>query len=379
MGTFMKSIFLFILIFSFFCDAFSAGPKTNKRSVKRKKTKKKRVQFDEKPKTEYRISLGLLNRYFDEKTISSGNLFGIHLGGELSRFLDEEDLIKAYIQAHFLQEFGVSQDRFGENLPQNGINISNAFVDFTIFDSHLIVGALSQSDIDEPLIIQNQVFPGARFTYRSPQNGFKMGLQVSMPTSNDLKDGRVENEQLPLAYRGVLSLNSDFGLNIESGLYYFSNLPSKTAEESATRGNSVNTITREKFSFKYDYQIASTRVIAGKDVGLFRPELSYLIFKNLAADDSFSLGQEVSMGIKVKNSFLEKLKIAYYFVESDASVATYSSYEVGHNNRSGYMVTVSTKMNENLLVFKFVSSETINPSIYQKDLTYFSTSWKYNF
>tara|TARA_B100001248_G_scaffold262708_1_gene261270 strand:+ start:200 stop:1306 length:1107 start_codon:yes stop_codon:yes gene_type:complete len=334
---------------------------------------------------EKKTSLSLVARQFDEANIDRASLVGPHFNFSGALFLaDQQSFVFDVVG---IQEFGTSQSRFGENVPSNGIFANEAYFQWLRKRWTVEAGVINQGWLENELLFENQPFPAIKMQYdwrKEEDKRLSLFAQLAMPTSTRIKTRTTANQKEPTS----MVLGSEYFRNKaeykgKMKFYYYSlnNLPSEVAVESSVFGNSVTIPSASTARFDEEFQGFAFVF----DLELFQEDLVWLLalktLQNTTTESGYGFGQVVKLGARYKFYKREvTTNFVYFFNESDTSVASYNSYKYGHNNRLGYGLEAKLRYQENVdILLEVLSSDTINDSLVQNEITFlnFATKWTF--
>ena len=270
---------------------------------------------------------------------------------------------------------GSVQTRFGDLRANNFIFLRESSLFFRAankdksFWTKLSIGAINQSEFLNffDIMMSLRALPGLEQMFKYENNyskdksfGFDLRSFQGVPASQSLNLNFNEKENTPFYLNANLEffikdLNPKFGyrLGINYGLFDYSSLPSVIANESRLYGNSVSDF-GPNAEFDYDFKgwYAGWRAVLNVPQFEFAPYVK--IVTNTAAPDGQNQGQMAGATFRYHDKYLNSwsLHAFTFFNEKDASVASYNSTTLGHNNREGYGINLAYNMRERGLKFE---------------------------
>ncbi|MBE8221511.1 MAG: hypothetical protein HAW60_02160 [Bdellovibrionales bacterium] len=252
-----------------------------------------------------------------------------------------------------------------------GIPTKNLFIE---------AGILSESFWNKNLLISSSSsFIGFRQSWHilNIKNiSVNWNLEQSTPPSDSNDSYRLNNEKLPYFFMSQWDIDWDIGYkkkqwNLKYNLFYtqYFNLPSIVAFQSGLLGNSTRGDAASNSSFDFDFKIV------GSGINLYYPLFgagleSYLFF-NYAADKSVANARFLKLYFDKISLFSQDLSLVFenFFVEPDATISYYNSAAYGNNNREGFSVSLSWKINNfSKIGLKYIQSSVINIDAFQEKL-----------
>jgi hypothetical protein len=320
---------------------------------------------------DFNTSISLDGRHYDEKNVEKASLIGPHFRLEGKLTLSESTHF--IVDGRLIQEFGSSQSRFGENIPTNGIFINNSYFSYSIKRFSLDAGIIDHGWLNNELLFADAPFPTLRARMRIGAAQFF--AQIAMPTSTRIKTKTNANEDEPLSWSsGVHWQNTATKWKLLSHLFYyeFHKLPSEVAIDSATFGNTVTVINSSQAEFDHEFKGASGRVRAVRNIDSWSVGGEYKAVKNFEVGSGFGLGQLIGLDLSyLVASQRQTLRAIHFFNESDTTVASYNSYELGHNNREGYGLAILHAFSKQLRgTLAYIESQPINEDFVKNDIQY---------
>jgi len=270
---------------------------------------------------------------------------------------------------------GSVQTRFGDLRANNFIFLKKSELFFRAANkdrslwTKLSLGAINQAEFLNgfDIMVSVRALPGLKQHFKYENNYSKeksFGLDVrafqGIPASQSLNLNFNEKEDTPLYTNANLrvfakDMNPDFGyrLGLNYGVYDYSELPSIIANESRLFGNTVSDF-GPNAEFTYDFK----GWYGGWDANLSFPRFEMRAFTqiltNTAAPDGQNQGQMAGGEFRYHDQHLNSWSLYSFtfFNEKDASVASYNSTILGHNNREGFGIYLAYKMKKRGLKFE---------------------------
>lgn len=290
--------------------------------------------------------------------------------------------LSARLKASAIVSTGYAQSQFGDNVGKSGFYLQEALMNWRLMDTsiarlYLSGGAIDQGQFEAPLFIDKNAFPGLKQTLilgNSKEFKIKVWAQQTIPVSKNLSTKAIDAEVTPSFYSETASLEvKPFeALKLDAGVthFAFNNLPSATALESVSYGNTVTEIGPNSSRFKFGFNGVMAQ--AGINV-LIAPRFSWdsrgYAVQNMAADEGYRNAQLIQTGFKIGLPGEVDLtpSIATFFSEDDAVPGFYNSSRAGHNNRKGMAAKVEVFFQRQRFKVEseFVDAELINPNINQ--------------
>ena len=281
---------------------------------------------------------------------------------------------------------GSVQTRFGDLRANNFIRLRGARFFFRTpgvkksFWSQLSLGAISQRDFLKgfSILMNRRALPGLeqKILFRNfygsyGSYGLDLRLFEGVPASESLNLSFRERENTPFYYNGRLELflksqSPKFGyrFSVHAGIFDFSTLPSVIADESRLYGNTVQGFgPAAEFVFDYKGWYGGWRMLLSGKRYEFAPSVQ--ILTNTEAPGGQNQGQMAMATLRLHDQNLNTWTIEpfSFFVEQDASVASYNSTVLGHNNREGFGMNLALNIKRRglKLILNYVSSDVIEP------------------
>lgn len=279
---------------------------------------------------------------------------------------------------------GRSQERFDEDDLGTQIYLNDFYASVEpIEELKFKIGGHSQSILEEPMLVSNhKTFPGFQQIgeFRINENSKVSAiLQQVVPTSHSLNTEREKKEELPTfltsQIRAETRLFKALELKVQAGLFSWSNIPSNVVYESRQKGNLGlgETVPGSRFAYDHKGWFSSAKACLCSDlpVGL---KFEFSRLRNTAAPDAAADAQMWGVGpfFKYKSYELD-LRYRNYFIESDATVASYNKSRLGHTNRIGEHFEANLHFADaGFSVYgEWYRIKPINPHYIQRDLNEF--------
>ena len=291
----------------------------------------------------WRMKLGA-EKLNDE--ISQGT--ATNLSGSMKLNYQLVDSLRFYGEPKISISQGQAQSLYGEFEPNNTFSVDEALINFAPHEFlDLNAGILShqpEKRIGNSYLMASASFPGIEaviHVLNFEKVKMDLLLEESIPTSYSLDSGVQEREESPRFHAQSVKLN--FGNKkdyLKSTLfitkYQFDNLPSIVAQKSITRGNTVTD------GYHYDYGFAGYSSSVRIEYDLFS-NFTVLAFGSYLVNDQApgGLNKGYSTGGGIDFALSKDLtvtsKVDKFYNEPDVAPAYYSTYQLGLNNRQGYI------------------------------------------
>jgi len=291
----------------------------------------------------WRIRLGA-EKLNDE--ISQGT--AANLSGSMKLNYQLVDSLRFYGEPKISISQGQAQSLYGEFEPNNTFSVDEALINFAPHEFlDLNAGILShqpEKRIGNAYLMASASFPGIEaviHVLNFEKVKMDLLLEESIPTSYSLDSGVEEREASPRFHAQSVKLNlgnkKDY---LKSTMfitkYQFDNLPSIVAQKSITRGNTVS----DGYHYDYGFSGYSAAVLVEYDFLSNFTLLalgSYLL--NDQAPDGLNKGYSTGGGIEftISKDLTLTSKVDKFYIEPDVAPAYYSTYQLGLNNRQGYI------------------------------------------
>jgi|GEM_PF-5708277 len=275
----------------------------------------------------------------------------------------------------FRGALGSVQTRFGDLRANNGVFLKQSALSFRAANrdkslwTKLSLGAINQRNFLNKfdILMSVRALPGLeqKFKYEnnySKKKSYGLDLRAfqGVPASQSLNLNFNETEDTPFYVNAnasvfIKDMNPDFGyrLSLNYGLFDYTTLPSVIANESRLYGNSVSDFGANA-EFDYDFK----GWYGGWHGNLSFPHhemRAYVqILTNTAAPDKQNQGQMAGGEFRYHDKHLNSWSVGgfNFFNEKDASVASYNSTVLGHNNREGFGIHLAYNMKKRGLKFE---------------------------
>lgn len=284
------------------------------------------------------------------------------------------------------------QERYDDSGEESRIWMSDGYISYDQFKNfELRAGALSQKFHGTSMLVSGlRSFPGAAEIIKADIGEVQAALifQQTVPTSHSLNTERATQEKLPSFMTETLQLSGKHSDLIEwraaGGLYDWSDIPSKVVNESGLVGNVTVGQNVSDSRYLYDHQgwfFASEFCLCPK-VFPVGGVIEFERVHNAAAPGNSADAQLIGIGprIKIKDAIVD-IRYRPFFIESDATVASYSKSRFGNTNRIGYNVEVNVHFkNPDFSIYaETYNAEPINRDPNQRDLSmiYFGVETDY--
>ncbi len=287
-------------------------------------------------------SLGLNGESFQNQTEHS-QIIGLGLNGNMQIVLLPGLMLR--VKAGVALQNGYAQSDFGDTVPHNGLGLSEAVMQYHPWlPLYFQLGAIDSSYVGSAYLPAG-AYPGAlqKIAIGSNKLGVDLIAQETIPTSTTLATQTVDKEKTPYyTTQGIfLKVQPYDGWQLKAtALHYkFENLPSLTAFDSLSYGNTI--LNQGPNTSAYAYQFDGYMGGADSKLTLVRGvewTLSSNVLQNSNAPQSYRMAQWIDTGFDFALprdvNFIPKF--ATYFAESDVAPGFYNSSDVGHNNRKGW-------------------------------------------
>jgi hypothetical protein len=381
---------IFVALFSLNAEAitYHSLKIKNKREVK----EPKRLHRDEYKILDY----GKRNWILDLKLKQRAGLFENSAENSFVHRVYLEPDFKLKISDNFyfdtrvglLAALGSVQSRFGDLRAQSGIVIRDSRIFYRSklnaktqegLYTKLSIGAIDQKNFlrSFKILMSKRALPGAeqiiknqKFVTKNHSIGFDLRAFEGVPASQSLNLDFEEKESTPFYWNTNLELffkktkpgAFSYRFAVNGGLYDYSELPSIIADEGRRFGNST-TGQGANAEFLYDFK----GWYGGWDTTLSWNSVELVsrvqIVTNTAAPDRQNQGQIASALLRFHDKTLYSFDIEpyHFFNERDASVASYNSTLLGHNNREGFGINLALNLPRRNLKFRlsYVASDLI--------------------
>lgn len=254
-------------------------------------------------------------------------------------------------------EMGSSQSMDPEDKAETRVYLNQAAAIYTPARwLKISAGAMNQESLHSKIITGRQTFPEIRIESNFLDHKYwQAGPLVSqaVPSSIDLSPETGDKEPMPqLSTAGVFIKFEEYKDNatkIKLNYFQYSGLPQSVRNASVLRGNTPSDIltSETNYDLKYQYkgldaQVNSVFPISRGLGGIL--EGNYV--KNQGAPSEKNQAYQIGGGAEIKLSGQSFLQITghNYRIESDATVAKYSSSDYFFTNRIGYGIESYLKM-----------------------------------
>lgn len=285
----------------------------------------------------------------ESSTGERGNQKLVSFGFDLDAKYKLTQSLRFEVNPVFNYHTGAIEVRESANTTENQITLKNAAVRWAPASSfQLKAGALNQGLTQNSLLVGGNPFPAAQVQLKagSAQDGFAASalLQAAMPTTTSLASQTEENETTPSLNTAAVRLQYNqqgaWGLAAKIGYFQWQNIPKMVAAKSATIGNSVNLINDSEGTWLYDYK--------GQDAQLEgRLNLTWLIFQfgaDYLKNESAPQNKNTAINTYLNTTLIANedlhflLNLNRFRIESDATIAYFSSSRYFNTNRNGYAI-----------------------------------------
>jgi hypothetical protein len=301
---------------------------------------------------------------------------GFGLVGDLRQILLPGLEIK--VRAKMDLESGYAQSQFGDNTPQSGIRLDEAYVQYKPFGTVILqAGAINQEHLNAPLLVDSQPFPGAleKFTVGTHSYMAEFKAEQTIPTSTTLSTQAVSSEASPTFTTETLTLQAKpldkvLLLKVFATHYAFTGLPSAVALQSETYGNTVVETGPNTSAFAYSFD----GFLAGGEARWqitdhFAWRIDGYAIQNMQVPTSYGQAQDASTSVDIglPRAITLTPKGEVFFIDSDAVPGFYNNSSYGHTNREGWAADLSAKFDEAKFKvgLRYVDSEVINSNLLQ--------------
>lgn len=341
----------------------------------------KRILRDELKTVEYKergwiLDLKLKQRADSfENSAESSFRYRLFLEPDFKLKISDNFFFDAHIAV--ITAVGSVQNRFGDLRVNDGVALRDARLFYRTnldedqegFWTQLSLGAIDQREFlrDFDIFMSGRALPGAeqhfkyqKFYYKKRSFGFDFRSFQGVPASQALNLDFAEKENTPFYWNANLQvflkdMNPEFGYKVEFnyGLYDYSTLPSVIAQESNQFGNTTDGADASA-EFLYDYKgwYGGWSAILSWQAFEFNPYVK--IVTNTAAPDGQNQGQMAGALFRYHDKSLYSIDVEpfHFFNEKDASVASYNSTLLGHNNREGFGINLALHLPRRNLRFR---------------------------
>lgn len=307
---------------------------------------------------------------------------GLNLYGKINyRLIDEA------LQFHGLGLVslvgGRSLARFGDDVPDTGIWLKEALIDWKPLSFFILHGGVvNQAYLQAPLLISSRGLPGAleELTFPGDLASLNIRAEQTIPTSKSLSTHAVDQEETPNFFAETLSLKTRISKAVDSEIYgshyMFRNLPSQVAFDSAVYGNTVAEQGTATARFAYDFNGWLAGIngnIQFSKGAKFKTGFQWL--QNASAPTAFKDGQILfaESEFSVSDALALAPRVENFYNESDTSPAFYNDSDYGHNNRQGFggQLDLIFKKSGFKIGGQYIDADVINPSRNQSRQQYF--------
>jgi hypothetical protein len=270
---------------------------------------------------------------------------------------------------------GQTQSVDGADSAENKILLNQAAVDLHSENFKLLAGALNQTALHSPLLVDNMAFPGARAQamLNTSQTETGISVETAIPTSTSLSANTSELEPTPSLNTAALRFNWQSSKRAfwktKAGYFAYSDLPSAVAQKSRLLGNEVISMSESDYSLKYEH--------SGLDA---MTEISIPVLNRftLLAGGSYLQNQKAPSDLNTATFFWGGAEIYFnrnfswdlmggHFSVAPESAVSYFNATGFETNRVGYVIETIFKFQKerfNLSV-KYMDAELMYESEYQ--------------
>ncbi|GEM_PF-4301554 len=321
------------------------------------------------------FSYQLVGESLDQGEGGEKSVFGVELLGKYKQSFGRP--LKVIVEAGARLESGREELVTADEDQFNQIFLKHAGLHYKPFSwARLRAGALNQSFIDMPLLVESRAFPALQQKFIYSGTSFKVGLtlQQAVPTSRSLSTKIVEDEDTPYFVSETLETKVKLGDRFSAGLkgtyFAFYQLPSVVAEQSGRHGNVVDEISVNQSYFRDPFQ-GYTVTLKGE---YYRPGrnavISYSYLENSYSETEDNTGFLAALDFPIaigKSDVI--LRFEQFNLGATASPAYYNSYIYGHNNRQGYAAGLAMDLKSIgfQVAIRYVDSEVIESNANQFD------------
>lgn len=261
---------------------------------------------------------------------------GLLLGAELSTYSSTNDTI-ALADGLKTKSIGLSQAFLGFEFP--------AFIETTFLAGKFISPTLSSTLIYGSELRPEGFFETAKITI--PNTSLSIAIYGAQYSMDQIDGARFLGEDQHRSWVFQQGLQARWNLDAENyaqlafNHYFFQDPSSRTANESALRGNSFSGTLDKSVELSEDYGPAEIVLrIDGKPLGLSAGADGAFAL-NLRSKDhqrGFNAGVHLGNPWKKRNFFLNLL---YFYAEPDLTVASFTEDSLGYLNRKGTRLQLS--------------------------------------
>ena len=301
---------------------------------------------------------------------------GFGLVGDLRQILLPGLELK--VRAKMDLESGYAQSQFGDNTPQSGVRLDEAYVQYKPFSTVVLQGgAINQEHLNAPLLVNAQPFPGAleKITLGNHSYMVEAKAEQAIPTSTTLSTQAVSSEASPTFMTQTLTLQAkpfDKTLLLKAfGTHYtFTGLPSSVALQSETYGNTIVEMGPNTSAFAYNFDgWLGGGEIKWQITDHFAWRVDGYAFQNMKVASSYGQAQDASTSFDIGliHSITLTPKAEVFFIDSDATPGFYNDSSYGHTNREGWAADLSAKFDEAKFKvgLRYVDADVINANLLQ--------------
>ena len=301
---------------------------------------------------------------------------GFGLVGDLRQILLPGLELK--VRAKMDLESGYAQSQFGDNTPQSGVRLEEAYVQYKPFSTVILQGgAINQEHLNAPLLVNAQPFPGAleKFTLGNRSYMAEVKAEQTIPTSTTLSTQAVSSEASPTFMTQTLTVQAkplDKTLLLKAfGTHYtFTGLPSSVALQSSTYGNTIAEMgpNTSAFAYSFDGWLGGGE-IKWQITDHFAWRVDGYAIQNMRVPTSYGQAQDASTSFDIGliHAITLTPKAEVFFIDSDATPGFYNDSAYGHTNREGWAADLSAKFDEAKFKvgLRYVDADVINANLLQ--------------
>lgn len=275
-------------------------------------------------------------------------LFGVQAGAKIRYHLLDRLTFYGGVNMNFRN--GAVQSRFGDFTP-SGVFLSSGHFNLDLIQKDqqdilsLQLGVLSQRRNFSMITMGPRAFPGVAQTFDLSFDAFGgrlspfIKLQQMIPTSYTFNTELIEKEELPTlmtAHTGFSFATGPVDISAYAGMFSFSDLPSKVADQSRFTGNSIiGTGSTSEFIFDFEGWLAG--FTAKYDSMSYSLGVAVDMQENTAAPSSFNQAQVIRLfgSKRINKDFGVDFVFGNFFAESDSAPSYYTPTGFGNTNRKG--------------------------------------------
>ncbi|MCB0377749.1 MAG: hypothetical protein KDD33_04590 [Bdellovibrionales bacterium] len=249
---------------------------------------------------------------------------------------------------------GRTQALFGDQTPTSGLYPRELKLSWTPMSDYLTIdgGVIPQTWLNMPIFITSRGFPGLsqRFDLKNDTLGLSLTTQQLIPTSTTLSTRVAEKEEVPTFFTESAELyyniSSANWLRARFHWWSFKDLPHVVAYESAIYGNTLGSGgNQNNATFKYEFEGWITQLIFEQKLSnRLALQLQWNMLQNVRAPSDASDAQNIRAHVAYDSGrWIYSGSYDNFFIESDAAVSSYNSFNFGNTNRIGYALEAAAE------------------------------------